>query len=46
MNFNQMFHFKDNNNMLKVIVMDDDTFSDDLLGEGQIDVSQYRCQSM
>lgn len=43
--FNETFTFKSNDNRLKLTVMDQDTFCDDTLGEGQLDLSQYRGNS-
>ena len=40
--FNQMFTFGSNENELTVTVMDDDMFADDTIGEGTINVAQYR----
>ena len=42
--FNETFTFKSQDDHLKVIVMDDDFLADDKLGEGQIQVGQYRNQ--
>jgi len=43
--FNETFSFNSMDNDLRVRVMDEDTFSDDELGLGQINVAQYRQQS-
>jgi hypothetical protein len=42
--FNEQFTFNSQDNELKVTVYDDDTFVDDKLGEGRINVAQYRQQ--
>ena len=43
--FNENFVFTDSSDELTVIVMEDDFVSDDKLGEGQINISQYKYQS-
>lgn len=42
MTFNESFSFKSHDNKLKLTLMDQDTFSDDKLGEGLLDIAQYR----
>ena len=37
-----MFKFTAREDDLRVVVMDEDTFSDDLVGEGTINISKFR----
>lgn len=43
--FNETFSFKSHDNRLKITLLDQDTFCDDTLGEGQLDLTQYRGKS-
>jgi Ca2+-dependent lipid-binding protein len=43
--WNETFRFNVQNNDLKVTVMDEDTMKDDLVGEGDINVSKFRANS-
>ena len=40
--WNETFNFSGHDNILKVVVMDEDTVTDDLVGEGTVDISKFR----
>jgi Ca2+-dependent lipid-binding protein len=40
--WNERFEFTSTDNTLKITVMDQDTFKDDLVGEGTFNLSKYR----
>jgi Ca2+-dependent lipid-binding protein len=43
--WNQSFRFSNPDNDLKVIVMDEDSVTDDLVGEADVDISRFRNSS-
>lgn len=43
--WNQSFRFSNADNNLRVIIMDEDNVSDDVVGEGEVDISRFRNSS-
>jgi Ca2+-dependent lipid-binding protein len=40
--WNETFNFNGGDNILKVKVMDQDTITDDVVGEGTVDITRFR----